>query len=297
VVKDKASGHSKLLSVSLQLFDSIGHLNHWSFFVKEMDEAEDESAICSFQTAKFVFTNLYKSDNGSLNLFYAEEMFSLPRNIFCVCSECFAETQMSQLCGGYFCHASCSFDHLDSVAYKIAMERVRRSHNEANEKAKDYHFLNERMASTMQLFQTAPKVIMSSCVRGFFFETFTVQVNEHIFEARVDFGKVIDLYERSVTEAADAVAYSPLLDTYGSFFFLKKDGVLVRHSDQFSNEERKVYGRIVPQNAENTKLFLSTDNTVYCYWTVAKKHYMTNLTTFLANSILPQQPSSQDEKA
>lgn len=297
VVKEKASGHCKVLSLSLKLFESVGHLNHWSFFVKELDEAEEEDATTNFQTAKFIFTNLYLSEDGALNLFYAEENFSLPRKVYCVCSECFAETHMSQLCGGYFCHASCSFDHLNATAYQIAIGKVRRSHEESHERAKDYHFLEERMASSMELLQIPPKSITSSCVRGEFFETFTVQVNEHIFDAKIDFGKVIDLYERSIPGASDAMAYSPLLDPCGSMYFLKKDGVLVRHSDHFARGQSRVYGRIVPKNAENVKLFLSTDNTVLCYWTVGRKHYTTNLSTFLANSILPQQPSSQDEKA
>lgn len=81
VVKEKASGHSKVLSLSLKLYESVGHLNHWSFFVKELDEAEEEDATTSFQTAKFIFTNLYLSNDGALNLFYAEENFSLPQGL------------------------------------------------------------------------------------------------------------------------------------------------------------------------------------------------------------------------
>jgi len=76
---------------------------------------------------------------------------------------------------------------------------------------------------------------------------------------------------------------------------VKRDGLLVLQDDIFDEKERKVYGRLVPKEAENVKLFLPLGNTVYCYWTVGRKHYMTNLETFLAEGILGD--SSKEEKA
>ena len=291
VVKEKYSGYSKVLSLTIAL-TPMSFLNHWCFFIKKLDCVQDEDDedddFTIFNTVTFYMTNLCQTKDGSLEFFHAEDTFSLPRQIHCVCAECFAETSMSQLCGGYFCHTSSGFDHLGPEAYKIAIDRERRRHEMEHEKAKDYHFLGSTSVSTMQLFQTPPKTLSSSMVRCIFSDSYTVRVNEHLFEVKVDYGKVINVYERSIKTAAGAKAFSPLLDANGSFFYVRKDNMLVFQDDTFARDA-KLYGRVIPKDAENIKLFHPMDQVIYCYWTVGKKHFMSNLETFMTYSILPRE--------
>lgn len=295
VVKEKSSGHSKVLSLTIASTDStrMSFLNHWCFFIKKLDCSQDEDDedddYTLFNTVNFYMTNLCLTEEGSLEFFFAEDTFSLPRQIYCVCAECFAETSMSQLCGGYFCYTSSGFDHLSPEAYKIAIDRERRRHEMQHEKAKDYHFLGSTSVSTMRLFQTSPKTLSSSMVRCVFSDSYTVRVNEHLFEVKVDYGKVVNVYERRISAASGAKAFSPLLDANGSFFYVRKDNMLVFQDDTFANDGEKLYGRLVPKEAENIKLFHPMDKVIYCYWTVGKKHFMSNLETFMTYSILPRE--------
>ena len=283
VVTEEDTGHSKLLQMNLGL-GSSSHLNHWAFFIETKEEC-DEDGNNTLVEAHFYLTNLCKPNDGSLQFFYSEEVFCLPRHVYSVCAECLGETSMSQLCGGHFCHTAESFENLNPAVYKIAIERVKRKNQLSNELKTDYHFLGSLKISTTELFEQAPKTISSSTI-SVFRETYTIRVNGHLFDARVDFGRVVDVFESTIPEPEEAIAFSPLFGKTGNFFYVKKDGLLVLQDDIFGEGERKVYGRLVPKEAENVKLFLPLRNTVYCYWTIGRKHYMTNLETFLVNGIL-----------
>ena len=274
--------------------DPVCHMNHWSFFVKEEveDFYDEEKTITG---ASLVMTNLCKGDDG-LSFFYADRKLSWPRTIFCCCAECFAETSMSQLCGGHFCYTADSFSHLAEETYNTAMDNVRRGYDRMKERAKDYHLVSKltKVSSSIVLFDKMPPTLSSSTIRNAE-DSFMVRVNGSVFDVKIDFGRVIDAFENTIPHAKDAIAFSPLFKRQGFFFYVKRDGLLVLQDDIFDEKERKVYGRLVPKEAENVKLFLPLGNTVYCYWTVGRKHYMTNLETFLAEGILGD--SSKEEKA
>lgn len=277
---------SKLLTMDTSPNDPICYMNHWSFFVKEEveDFYDEEKTITG---ASLVMTNLFKDDDDGLSFFYADRKFSWPRTIFSCCAECFAETSMSQLCGGHFCYTAQSFSHLEEETYKTAIDNVRRGYERLNERAKDYHLVSKltKVSSSIVLFDNMPPTLSSSTIRNAE-DSFIVRVNGSVFDVKIDFGRVIDAFENTIPHADDAIVFSPLFKRQGFFFYVKKDGLLVLQDDIFDDTERKVYGRIVPKEAENVKLFLPLRNTVYCYWTVGRKHYMTNLGTFLANGIL-----------
>ena len=285
---------SKVLTMDTSPNDPVCHMNHWSFFVKEEveDFYDEEKTITG---ASLVMTNLCKGDDG-LSFFYADRKLSWPRTIFCCCAECFAETSMSQLCGGHFCYTADSFSHLAEETYNTAMDNVRRGYDRLKERAKDYHLVSKltKVSSSIVLFDKMPPTLSSSTIRNAE-DSFMVRVNGSVFDVKIDFGRVIDAFENTIPHAKDAIAFSPLFKRQGFFFYVKRDGLLVLQDDIFDEKERKVYGRIVPKEAENVKLFLPLGNTVYCYWTVGRKHYMTNLETFLAEGILGD--SSKEEKA
>lgn len=277
---------SKVLRMNLGLSDTTTlHLNHWAFFVETKEESDDsfldeEETETSLVEANFYMTNLCNFE-GSLHFFYSEEVFCLPRLLSSVCAECFAETNMSQLCGGYFCYSCQEFEDLTPEAYKIAMEAQQRKNKSENAAKGDFHFLGSQKSSAIELMQWVPKTISSSTM-SVFRDTYVVRVNGHIFDAKVDFGRVMDVFESSIPEPEKAIAFSPLFGRSARFFYVTNDGKLFLQDET----NRRDFGRIVPKEAENLKLFLPLGNTVYCYWTVGRKHYMTNLETFLAEGIL-----------
>lgn len=297
IASEQSTGHSKTLVIDVGLGNGSCHLNHWSFFVGLNEEFtdgafSDDGEASNFAGASLYLTNLCKLADGTLHFFYAEESFCLPRAVYCLCAECYCETSMSQLCGGHYCFASDSFDALNPAAYKIAMDREREKNERLQEVVRDYHLLGNLKISSEELFEKAPAVISSSTAFRFS-DTFVVRVNGYVFDVKVDFGKIVDLFESIITEPRDAIAFSPLFGKACSFLYVKKDGLLVLQDDIFGNGERKVYGRIVPKAAENVKLFLPLGETVYCYWTIGRKHYMTNLENFLAKGIL--EPAKEEK--
>ena len=287
VIDEEGAEHSKVLRMNLGFADvgSSMHLNHWAFFVKTKEESDssfldEEETETTLIEANFYMTNLCNLD-GSLHFFYSEEVFCLPRLLPSVCAECFAETNMSQLCGGYFCYSCQEFEDLTPEAYKIAMEAQQRKNKSENAAKGDFHFLGTQKSSAIELMQWVPKTISSSTM-SVFRDTYVVRVNGHIFDAKVDFGRVMDVFESSIPEPEKAIAFSPLFGRSARFFYVTNDGKLFLQDET----NRRDFGRIVPKEAENLKLFLPLGNTVYCYWTVGRKHYMTNLETFLSEGIL-----------
>ena len=285
VVDKDGSDDSKVLRMNLGLSETSLHLNHWSFFVETKEECDDsflgeEAVEKNLIEANFYITNLCNLD-GSLHFFYSEEVFCLPRLLSSVCAECFVETNMSQLCGGHFCYTSQEFDNLTPEAYKIAIQRQQQKHEQENTAKGDFHFLGLLKVSDIELMQLVPKTISSSTA-SVFRETYVIRVNGYIFDARVDFGRVVDVFERSIPEPDKAISFSPLFGKCARFFYVTNDGKLILQDEI----NRRDFGRIVPKEAENLKLFLPLGNTVYCYWTIGRKHYMTNLETFLVEGIL-----------
>ena len=198
---------------------------------------------------------------------------------------------MSQLCGGYFCYSCQEFEDLTPEAYKIAIEAQRRKNERENAAKGDFHFLGLQKSSAIELMQWVPKTISSSTM-SVFLDTYVVRVNGYRFDVRVDFGKVLDVSESSIPDPENATVFSPLFGRSARFFYITNDGKLILQDET----NRRVFGRIVPKEAENTKLFLPLGNTVYCYWTVGRKHYMTNLETFLAEGILAYTSSKEEAK-
>lgn len=296
VVNEEGNNNTKVLQWKLELPENSFHMNHWSFFVETKEECEkdcffddDEVGETSLVEAMFYLTNLCHVNN-SLHFLYSEEVFCLPRTVNTVCAECFMETNMSQLCGGYFCYACNKFDKLTPETYKIAIEREQQKNERENSMKTDFHFLGTANVSTVELMESVPKMISSSTM-SVFREAYIVRVNGYIFDAKVDFGRVVDVFESSIPEPEKAISFSPLFGQSGRFFYITNDGKLILQDETV----RRHYGRIVPNQAENVKLFLPLGNTVYCYWTVGRKHYMTNLETFLSEGIL--EGISKEEEA
>ena len=295
VVDEDGSDDSKVLRMNLGLSDTTTlHLNHWAFFVETKEECDDsfldEEAIeSSLVEANFYITNLCNFE-GSLHFFYSEEVFCLPRLLSSVCAECFAETNMSQLCGGHFCYTCQEFEDLTPEAYKIAIERQQQKNQSENSAKGDFHFLGSLKVSAIELMQWVPKTISSSTM-SVFRDTYVIRVNGHLFDAKVDFGRVMDVFESCIPEPEKAISFSPLFGISGRFFYITNDGKLILQDEA----GRRHFGRIVPKEAENLKLFCPLGDTVYCYWTIGRKHYMTNLETFLAEGIL--EGISKEEEA
>ena len=265
-------GDTKVLSLDLAVASkSFAFTNHWFFSVAET-EGCDPSTYANLR-----MTNVCIGNGGDLQFFYAEETFSWPRFALSSCLECYVESS-SQFCMAHYCAVARSLDSKTEEEFELAMNAIRKKHLHQMDMAKQFHFLESLKCSVVTLFQTAPWTLSCHTIQDTR-DSFVVRVNGTVFDVNVSFGKIVETFDSVIPEPDSVVAFSPLFNDRGFFFYAKKDGIVVMQDDIFEGE-RKVCGRIVPKGAENVQLFMIAEGTVCCYWTIGTSHYMTNLKSF-----------------
>lgn len=273
-----AADHSKVLH--LELRSLLVYLNSWALFVDECLSEDGEEVL----SAKVSLVNLCKTRGDRLAVFNHEETLCWPQTIYSVCAECFAETNMSQLCGSYRCIEAEALAHLSSEAYKQTIALVQRKNDYETERRRDYHFLHFHTVNNSFMPTFHDDAFQRSSVHRVGIDHFTVRIAETVLEVKLDFGVIASITSSSVPDAKGAIAFSPFLGTYAThFLYLRKDGMLVLQGDV--NLPGEELGRVLPDDAENAKLFLRPPSTVFLYWTVMDKHYMNDLQPFLEGRI------------